>query len=214
MIISHTHKFIFIHVYKAAGSSVARALKPYAHAPVRFVPHLMNQWEKRLGTPPRHLHSLRIFPSHIDTRHLIDQLPFGMFEDYFTFAFVRNPWDWQVSMYHYGLATPENNHHQLFKELGSFEAYVDWRMGYGQRTQKSFITDEDGKIMVDFVGRFERIDEDFTEICNRIGIDAQLPRVNVSGRKRDFREYFTPRTRDLIGNLFAEDVEAFGYTFD
>lgn len=137
-----------------------------------------------------------------------------MFDEYFTFAFVRNPWDWQVSMYHYGLATPENHHHQLFKELGGFEAYVDWRMEYGQRTQKSFIADSDGKIMVDFVGRLEHIDDDFAQICKRIGIDAQLTRVNVSERSRDYREYYTPRTRDIIGKLFADDVEAFGYTFD
>jgi hypothetical protein len=75
-----------------------------------------------------------------------------------------------------------------------------------------YITDREGNLLVDFVGRLERIDEDFAEICRRIGVEAQLGRFNDAPRAH-YREFYTPETRDMIAREFAREIEMFGYEF-
>jgi hypothetical protein len=67
---------------------------------------------------------------------------------------------------------------------------------------------------VDFVGRFERLEEDWRTILERIGIAYRpLPHVNKSPRRGDYRDYYTDEGRDAVARYFAQDLEAWGYTF-
>lgn len=68
----------------------------------------------------------------------------------------------------------------------------------------------------DFVMRHERLQEDFDEALRRIGIDrrVEIPRINVTTRPRDYRSYYSPRSRAIVERVFAPDLERFGYTFD
>jgi hypothetical protein len=68
-----------------------------------------------------------------------------------------------------------------------------------------------GEKLVDFVGRFERINEDFSQAMTQVGLNAKLPHRNSTSH-RDYRAYYTPETADLIGNLYRVDVNAFDYT--
>ncbi len=79
-------------------------------------------------------------------------------------------------------------------------------------TQTSCLVDENGKLLVDFVGKFENLDEDFRSICQKVGISARLPHINKS-KRTDYRDYYDSETRDLTAQLYAEDIERFGYTF-
>ena len=57
----------------------------------------------------------------------------------------------------------------------------------------------------------------------RIGIRAQadrgdaktdLPRAKGSHRsERAWRDYYTPRTRDIVGRWYAREIAALGYSF-
>ena len=72
---------------------------------------------------------------------------------------------------------------------------------------------ENGRIIVDFVGRFENLQEDWREICNCIGIaHIELPHVNRSERK-DYREYYTEETRQIVAERFQKIIDKFGYEF-
>jgi hypothetical protein len=66
---------------------------------------------------------------------------------------------------------------------------------------------------VDFVGRFEALERDFATVCRRIGIDPSLPHINRSTH-RDFRDYYTPRTKAMVAEAYSADIERFGYEFD
>lgn len=64
----------------------------------------------------------------------------------------------------------------------------------------------------DFVGRFERLNEDFQVVCERLGIQAQLPHVNAS-KHRHYTTYYDDYRRDLVAHHFKHDIERFGYRF-
>lgn len=212
MLISHDKKFIFIHIYKTGGTSVMHALQPFARQvprPMKLLLAVVNRYQIKL---PAAIRRVLPYPMHSNAQFLRDALTPEVFDDYFTFAFVRNPWDLQVSLYHYAVKEPWNYHHKEIVALGSFDAYVEWRLKQGQRQQNSFVVDEDGKRIVDFVGKMENIDADFQEICKRIGVEAQLPHINKSAHK-PYQDYYTDATRDAIGELCREDIETFGYTF-
>lgn len=199
MIISDKKKFIFIHVYKTGGTSVRTALRTYRDRP---------------GLVKRALDKLNIIslPTHALAKQIKAKYPIE-WERYFTFAFVRNPWSWQVSLYSFTLQAEYNHHHDVAKSLGSFREYLYWRVDGHKQLLSDFIFDDEGKRIVDYVGRIETVQHDFREICNRIGVDVSLPHKNKS-QHRDYREYYDDETRELVAKHFASDIDAFGYNFD
>ena len=201
---SHAHQFVFIHVLKAAGISVRQALEPYAYRPADSL------W-RRLGlAAPEPLAAL---PPHATAAQVQAALPRRAFLRYFKFAFVRNPWDWQVSWYHYIRQSPSHHLHALVSRMGDFEEYLTWRAEHDRQFQRDFVTDARGRLLVDFVGRFENMREDFAAVCARIGVRASLPHCNRS-RHRDYRWYYTDRTREFVGVQWARDIDAFGYQYE
>src|SRR5690606_33093610 len=99
------------------------------------------------------------------------------FAEYFKFAFVRNPWDRVVSMYKW----------HGFHQICSFRSFVAheltgwlWRNKHWfVRPQCDFVCDDDGRLLVDYVGRYETLQADFDVVCERLGLPpTPLPRVN------------------------------------
>lgn len=151
---------------------------------------------------------------HFTAAEIRRAMPADAFGDAFKFAFVRNPWDWQVSNYAYALQTPAHGQHEMIHQLGDFDAYIRYQHEQRAPAQSSFIVDEDGHQLVDFIGRFETLEADFKTVCERIGVRAELPFLNASKRRRDWRSYYTSETRDLVERLFQEDLERFDYRWD
>jgi hypothetical protein len=70
-----------------------------------------------------------------------------------------------------------------------------------------------GRQIVDFIGRYERLTQDFQHICDVLELDTALPHKNPSSR-RDYRTYYNEKSRRLVEEHFKEDIDFFGYTFD
>lgn len=157
---------------------------------------------------------------HKTARQKRDEVGAAVWADKFTFAFVRNPWDRAVSQYVYRRKTQQDS---LAEQELPFEAWV--RRVFGEQDaryrsnpvlflpQADWVTDAHGDLMVDFVGRFERFEDDFQHVCSQLGIDETLPHTNKSSRG-DYRSYYTAETAAIVGRYFADDVARFGYTFD
>lgn len=211
MLISYQHRFLFIHIYKVAGSSISKALEDYVHRPERLrVLRLL----RRSGLPlPLPFYKLKMFPAHISICKVQQALPAQIFNSLFKFAFVRNPWDWQVSLYHYMLQEPTHHQHELITAMSGFEEYLEWRVSCEKRLQKDFIADEAGNLLVDFVGKYENLANDLARICERLGVQADLPHLRKSVH-RDYRDYYNQRTIKLIEEHFQPDIECFGYTYE
>lgn len=209
MLISERHRFIFIHIYKNAGSSITNALMPFVQNRYQAV---VNAVFRKLDTMDHRFLLPRPYPHHIRARELIEKIGAAEFRKYFSFAVVRNPWDWQVSLYNYMLKTKRHHQHKLAQRLDSFDRYIEWRCNEEVRLQKDFVSSRDGEIVVNFIGRYENLDADFQEICSRIGVVASLAKLNVS-YSAPYREFYDAKTRDMVREAFAEDIQLFGYEF-
>ena len=218
MLISNTHDFIFIHTGKTGGMSMRAILQPYAEEPAKFK---MHRPPKMVGDRPNPMYSVwETLLLHAKARDVQKEFPEEVFNKCYKFAFVRNPWDLQVSMYHFLLRETAAPRHEQVKALGSFEAFVDWVIvtpdPYPRgitKLQSEMITDCQGTPLMDFVGRYEALSEDFAHVCKTLGIEAALPHLNQS-RHDDYRGYYDRRTQELIGECFKSDIELLGYTFD
>jgi hypothetical protein len=140
----------------------------------------------------------------------------------FSFAFVRNPWDLMVSSYHWWLQRAERFEKarqaaREIKTLGSFSRFMDSVYGREQINEQlgnlhDWICDDDGHILVDVVGRFERLEEDWTAIAGRLGIDAWLPHRN-RGDRGEYRAYYDGASREIVARRFAWAIDHFEYSF-
>ncbi len=217
MIISHSHRFIFFHVAKTGGMSIRKVLQEYEQEPDRF--KIKRPPKMKAGKPNPFYEVWEALLLHATARDAQVELSAEVFDSYYKFAFVRNPWDWQVSMYHFILREPSHLKHQIVQKLGSFQAYLNWVIETPKpypkgatKLQSTVLTDAEGKILVDFVGRYESLAEDFAQVCDKLEIDVELPHVNKSSH-RDYRAYYNAETRQLVADHFSADIDRFQYTF-
>ncbi len=217
MLVSHTHRFIYIHVGKTGGMSMREVLKTYAQEPDKF---RIRRPPAAVGDRPNPLYKVwETLLLHAKARDVQKELPPEIFGGFYKFAFVRNPWDLMVSMYHFILREPKAAKHDQVKALGSFDAFVEWAVKEPEpfpkgitRLQKEMLTDSEGNLLVDFVGRYETLHRDFAAICEKVRIDNTLPHLNRS-QHLDYRTYYTPETRRLVEESFQADIECFNYSF-
>ena len=136
------------------------------------------------------------------------------FNAYFKFGFVRNPWDRVVSLY-------ERKEPLQMKDKMTFEEFVDW-IQYSSSTcihssphryQLDWFVDGSGNVLADFIGRFERLEADWTFVAQKLGLTESLPHWRANPRARHYTEYYNARTREIIANKFRIDIERFGYDF-
>ena len=79
--------------------------------------------------------------------------------------------------------------------------------------QIEWLTDPSGKILVDFIGKFENLETDFKYICKKINInEVKLPHKNKTIRK-NYREYYNENTKNIIADWYKKDIDYFKYKF-
>jgi hypothetical protein len=103
----------------------------------------------------------------------------------------------------------------------SFDQFVDW-IQYSSATcihssphryQLDWFVDPNGKLLADFIGKFERLEEDWAFVAHKLGLTETLPHQRVNPRERHYTEYYNARTREVIADKFRIDIERFEYEF-
>jgi hypothetical protein len=208
MILSHAKHFIFVHNYKVAGTSIQDALNKYGNR--SFIrSSLSDKISLLFGRYPR-IYSGQ-FEGHIRAFELKASLPKEIFDNYYKFGFVRNPWDWQVSLYTFMRGLESHHQHKLIKSLNNFDEYIEWRVNNDLHLQKDFFYDGE-TCLVDFIGRMENLNDDFKIVLDRLGVQSTLPHLNKSRKSNDFLKYYTQKSIDIVSEAFKRDIELFGYT--
>jgi len=207
MLISRKYRFIFIHVYKNAGSSITSALKPFVQSKRQKIADSIFKIFGISHFDPKP------YPSHISAMDLMSKMGKKRFGSYFKFGIVRNPWDWEVSLYTYMLKNKNHPLHGMVKGFKNFDEYLEWRYSKPVTYQKDFLFSEKNEQLVDFIGRFEKLSDDFNKICSHIGISATLPRRNISNIK-PYQEYYNKKTIELVRKKLEPDIRLFKYDFE
>jgi hypothetical protein len=146
------------------------------------------------------------------------------FNNYFKFAFVRNPWDRLVSAYFFlkrgGMNPADASWAQrALSKCPDFDTFVkNWLTAKNIYSGVHFIPQYEflcigGVPVVDFLGRFESLAHDFEIIKNKLGIQAKLLRTNSSVRK-SYEHYYTDETREIVRKVYEIDVQLFAYEFE
>lgn len=231
--LSHHHKCIFIHIPKNAGQSIEHV----------FLNELGLTWENRAPLLLRPNDKPALGPprlAHLRANEYVKYMytPQEMFDAYTKFSFVRNPYSRMVSFYRY----------LKYNQYVDFPTFVKdylrqkvlkqdyWFVG----PQYQYLYSEDEKTcLVDFVGKFEDLQNDFNRVCELMGASAKpVPHVNdskhaesmpiASVRKRvkdlwakatnnpipkyaTFEEYYDDDARQIVADIYARDFELFGY---
>jgi hypothetical protein len=216
MLICHRHQFLFVHIAKTAGTSVRSTLNRLRWRDPYFIPQFICS---RISGLTGHRIACKI-PRHAKVIAAYEMLPREVFDGLFKFAFVRNPWDLQVSSYHH--LKRERPHLVGDRDFETFLRYkldparpYQYHLDTSIELQSDYLVDLHGKVLVDFIGRFETLGDDFITICQRIGVKPPALEHKRQAKDRGgYQKYYTPETADLVARHFAADIDMFGYRFD
>jgi hypothetical protein len=227
LMICHQYKCVFVHIPKTGGQSIEHVFLNLVGLTWKTrAPLLLRSNHRPEVGPPRLAHLLA--RDYVRYKYLTQQ----QFDEYYKFAFVRNPWDRAVSLYKF------LGYHQRY----TFKTFLQrklkdqlWRKKYWfVAPQSEFVCNEKGEILVDFVARFENFQADFNQVCQRIGLPpTEVPHVNKSSSKpkhliqyawrlfqkasspgsKNYQDYYDPEAKELVARLYRSDIELFGYQF-
>lgn len=219
MIISHRHKFIFIHIPKSAGTSVflslansINAINKDAECTCSTDDHILVKHpddsvygnSKSCDDFNLHQHS-KLF----DIENLFKRKGWNI-NDYFKFAFVRNPWARAVSYWTYQFA--DQNFEDFCKNSDDTQ-YHYIKKDTNKVLNKYGEYYYENEIGIDFVGKVENLSEDLKVVCNRIGIpEPEIYHQNKTDHKH-YTEYYNEKTQEIIAKNYESDISKFGYTF-
>ena len=193
--ISHKYKCIFIHIPRTGGTSIEFSIRP--------------DW---------------IFENFPDEKHILAStaklLYKDYWDDYFKFSFVRNPWSRMVSMTHhpefYGCKIKNekldvSEYQKKFKKVE-----IDPR----SRSEGEKVNAMSNAVYLnilneefDFIGRFENLQKDYSQVCSIINCSNKLVHEELSDKRKHYTEYYNDETRQIVAEKYAKDIEHFGYKF-
>jgi hypothetical protein len=212
MIISHKHKFIFFKSRKTAGSSLQVALAQH-RGPNDII---TSQYEINDNSHSSGLNMDKFYTTHPHP-HLTPTKEFlgpQIWNSYFKFSFIRNPFDIAVSRYHWHLKGKENN---LSTSVEGFRNWVK-EGNLLKEDSLSLYTCDNNRIELDFIGHYETLQEDIKYIYNYIGLpynESDLPTLKSGFRdKTHYSKFYDNETKDLVQQFYSEDFKMFNYTFN
>jgi hypothetical protein len=238
MIISYRSEFIFVHLHKTGGDSIATALAPQLGREDFILTNDLKDWLQRIRTGSRH-DALRSLRKHSTAQDIQQVVPPAVWTGSFKFAFVRHPVGRAVSLYKYAARKDEERRRLLarniwylappgrrtdprawrsvraYEETGSFSEFIRHPYLADDRTmqqQSDSLCDPGGNLLVDFVGKFEHLQEGFSTVQERLG----LPRTtlgwhNASHPNAASTMRVTDEDRTYLADRFNSDFVRFAY---
>lgn len=208
---SPKHQYIFTHIMKTAGASLAKSLKE-------------NEGDQGLlltGRPNREINHICRFPPETSMEHLTPLqirkvIGWQAFQSAFRFTIVRNPWDRVVSTY-FWLRQGDHQADPRMKEFcekHSFEEFACANTFLWPPPQHPHVFNPQGQCFHHKVCRFENLEEDLKEVFKVIGQEYRpLPHRHKTDHK-PYVEYYSPKSIEAVRKKYEQDIKGLGYSFE
>jgi hypothetical protein len=213
-VISIPKQFLFIHVPKTGGNSVFQALRDYSDERI-INPGPTQDGIERFGTVNDTYPTILKHSSLTEHQNALSPEVFGSL---YKFAILRNPWERMISWFfspHRQLPQPTRS--AAWQEARGWDREHFVKFLSRRPPTRHYTCLPDSPTIshdLDFLMRFERLDEHFAEVCRRLEIPARpLPKYNRSTRQH-YSHYYDDELQALVGEMFHEDIEFAGYRFD
>lgn len=197
--INHKYKFIFLHIPRTGGTSIEYAI--------------CNKDWFNVHAPSKHL-----------TAHIAKKIYAEYWDEYFKFSFVRNPWDRMVSLLNYGMfygihlnnqgIIDAKKYFNQFKKIEYDKRFFHENQFNDYQHIGNSVYDNITGGEMDFIGKFENLQEDFTTVCKIIGFPfSKLYNFERSKKRKKYQEYYTEENKNLIYKKFQKEIQKFNYLF-
>lgn len=191
MIISHRQQFIFIHVHRTAGSSLSNILRPNLVGN-----HITLDQHSNLKT----------LGSDFLEKH----------KDYFTFGFTRNPWDRILSWYkllHMNQPKELEQDKKRFEEFLLRDQAIDMKIPFFHYNTLDYFSTKDNELINSQIFRYEELQTEVKSLFQQLKFPfAEIPTLNSSDKK-DYRSFYTNKSKELIAEKCQKDIQYFHYEF-
>ena len=231
----NSQKFIFVHIPKNGGCSVAKIILPHVWNPQlsyiydsihNLFPENIRSSFKTLfsvkGNPKtflarEYLRKFKGIKSHMRAKEIKSFIGEEFYNKSFVFAVARNPYRREVSRFKFVRKSEKHRCNKLFNSFKDFNDYVDFRYEkYKQGkniTQKSFLMDEKENLIFDEYIKLENINEDFEGIIRKLRLpdNPVIPHINQTRGKTNWTDYYSKESSKKIREICSEDFEFFNY---
>jgi hypothetical protein len=215
MIISPGRNYIFVHIPKTGGTSLALALEARAKKDdilIGDTPKARKRRHRLHGVEARGRlwkHSGLADIEGLVTRDFIAQA--------FCVTLVRNPWDRLVSLYQWLRAQSFDHPMVARAQAMPFDAFLragETRAALRANPYAAYMRDGTGRDRADLFIRLEHFEADARPLWSHLGFTLDLPHENRSDRVGDYRGYYDDALAAEVALICAEDIAQFGYSFD
>jgi hypothetical protein len=207
VIASHAHRFVFVKTRKTAGTSLEIALSRHCR-PADIVTRISPEDEVLRaaagGVGPQNDDTEPSSYAHMGARRVIEVIGRETWDDYFTFAVERNPFDVVASSYRYSARRPTVT--KTFAEFVRTPRRLD-RLALNERLYRV-----GGEVVVDEVYRYEELPAAVADISSRLGLRLDLPHAK-QGSGPHYRELYGPGDAEIVAERFGRTIRHFGYEF-
>lgn len=234
MIISHTHKFIFIKSFKTAGTSIESTISNYCSGNDIVTP--INDYRHNRNEKGEFIHKAMNAEEfielgldnlqHVEALVIKKMVTPEVWDSYFKFSISRNPWDMAVSYFHWekrqdpAIQPRKRFYHYIgfpFSEIAQIRAlFSDFIHNSNWPNNDNFYT-IDNELCVDYVIRYENLSADFNSVCKKLGLPVDtLPRLKGGIRKNKYHysDYYDEETKAIVAEHHKNDIRLFGYKFE
>jgi len=234
MFISSKDKIIFIHIPKTGGTSIVNSLA--SNMPHGKILPETSRFPKLKRKLYKQIFNHKPFKKHefaLDVKKAIGY----HYNHFFSFAVVRNPWDWVASYFHFikfAETSPDTKKpwkHHLYPKVEhmTFSDFVKWvtlddglsnlserrRSSFADKypvLQKDWVVDLHENLIVTYIAQFENLAKEINTVGRMLGKKVELPHVNKINRP-EYQKLYSDFTLNLVGDYFKEDIIFFNYSF-
>jgi hypothetical protein len=225
MLISHSKKFIFLKTVKTAGTTVEiffeEWCRPYE---MKYVEG--GEWtsaivstEGIVGARGENVKNEKYY-NHQTAKEIREEFGTDIWNNYFKFSIVRNPYDELISRFWFLL---DQKTRISFLD-GGFEAtkreFKKWVMGQENLNSRIYLIDD--QLAVDFLIRFEFLEDDVEKVCSHLGFRKNVSELQKfksgirpsKGIWNQVSDYYDSDSIAHIENRFSWELKRFKYTID